>query len=210
MQTIIQTNALAFGIVLVVGLIVAWLLWGRKKPVRERHRSADVLDEGAGPAKRNQAFIDAPSAASRVDLREAAGVSAALGGSGANLGGLGDVAAFAAAAEVASAHEEVAEVVTTPVAAEAEVPAAPVVVPAAGGDDLTRLKGVGPKLSARLKELGVVSFAQIAAWSEADLAAVDAQLGTFAGRPKRDSWVEQAGFLASGDVAGYEAKFGKL
>lgn len=211
MQTIIQTNALAFGIVLVVGLIVAWLLWGRKKPVRERHRSADVLDEGAGPAKRNQAFIDAPSAASRVDLREAAGVSAALGGSGANLGGLGDVAAFAAAAEVASAHEEVAEVVTTPVAAEPEVvPAAVASPPAAGGDDLTRLKGVGPKLSARLKELGVVSFAQIAAWSEADLAAVDAQLGTFAGRPKRDSWVEQAGFLASGDVAGYEAKFGKL
>lgn len=211
MQTIIQTNALAFGIVLVVGLIVAWLLWGRKKPVRERHRSADVLDEGAGPAKRNQAFIDAPSAASRVDLREAAGVSAALGGSGANLGGLGDVAAFAAAAEVASAHEEVAEVVTAPVVHEVEftpVPAA--AVPAAGGDDLTRLKGVGPKLSARLKELGVVSFAQIAGWSEADLAAVDAQLGTFAGRPKRDSWIEQAGFLASGDVAGYEAKFGKL
>ncbi|WP_343613299.1 hypothetical protein [Novosphingobium sp.] len=209
MQTILQTNALAFGIVLLVGLIVAWLIWGRKKPVRERHRSADVLDEGAGPAKRNQAFIDAPSAASRVDLREASGVSAALGGTGANLGGLGDVAAFAAAAEVASAHEEVAEVVTTPVVQAAEV--APLAAaPAASGDDLTRLKGVGPKLSARLKELGVVSFAQIAGWSEADLAAVDAQLGTFAGRPKRDNWVEQAGFLATGDVAGYEAKFGKL
>jgi predicted flap endonuclease-1-like 5' DNA nuclease len=209
MQTILQTNALAFGIVLLVGLIVAWLIWGRKKPVRERHRSADVLDEGAGPAKRNQAFIDAPSAASRVDLREASGVSAALGGTGANLGGLGDVAAFAAAAEVASAHEEVAEVVTTPVVQAAEV--APLAAaPAASGDDLTRLKGVGPKLSARLKELGVVSFAQIAGWSEADLAAVDAQLGTFAGRPKRDNWIEQAGFLASGDVAGYEAKFGKL
>lgn len=210
MQTIIQTNALAFGIVLVVGLIVAWLIWGRKKPVRERHRGADVLDEGAGPAKRNQAFIDAPSAASRVDLREAAGVSASLGGSGANLGGLGDVAAFAAAAEVASAHEEVAEVVTTPVVQEAEVAPVAAPAPAAGGDDLTRLKGVGPKLSARLKELGVVSFAQIAGWSEADLAAVDSQLGTFAGRPKRDGWIEQAGFLASGDVAGYEAKFGKL
>jgi predicted flap endonuclease-1-like 5' DNA nuclease len=103
----------------------------------------------------------------------------------------------------------VAEVVTTPVVQAAEV--APLAAaPAASGDDLTRLKGVGPKLSARLKELGVVSFAQIAGWSEADLAAVDAQLGTFAGRPKRDNWIEQAGFLASGDVAGYEAKFGKL
>lgn len=188
MLTMIQTNALAFGVVLVLGLIVAWLIFGRKKPVRERHRAADVLDEGAGPARRNQALIDAPSAAARV--------AAPLGGSGVNLGGLGDVAAMAAAAEVASAHEVVAEVETAPVVA--------------AGDDLTRLKGVGPKLSARLKELGVVSFAQIAAWSDADLAGIDAQLGTFAGRPVRDGWIEQAGFLAADDVAGYEAKFGKL
>jgi predicted flap endonuclease-1-like 5' DNA nuclease len=194
MLTMIQTNALAFGVVLVLGLIVAWLIFGRKKPVRERHRGADVLDEGAGPARRNQALIDAPSAAARV--------AAPLGGSGVNLGGFGDVAAMAAAAEVAAAHEaDVVEVVTEPVVA------APV---AAAGDDLTRLKGVGPKLSARLKELGVVSFAQIAAWSDADLAGIDAQLGTFAGRPARDSWIEQAGFLAADDVAGYEAKFGKL
>ncbi len=191
MVTMIQTNALLIGVVLVVALLVAWLIWGRGKPVRERHRAADVLDEGAGPARRNQALIDAPSAAARV--------AAPLGGSGVNLGGLGDVAAMAAAAEVAAAHQaDVAEVVTAPVA------------PGVAGDDLTRLKGVGPKLSARLRELGVVSFAQIAAWSETDLAGIDAQLGTFAGRPTRDGWIEQAQFLAAGDVAGYEAKFGKL
>lgn len=186
MLTMIQTNALLIGAVLVLGLIVAWLIWGRKKPVRTRHHAADVLDEGAGPARRNQALIDAPSATARV--------AAPLGGSGVNLGGFGDVAAMAAAAEVVSAHEVVAEVTTAPLA----------------GDDLTRLKGVGPKLSARLKELGVVSFAQIAGWSDADLAVVDAQLGTFAGRPARDGWVEQARFLAADDIAGYEAKFGKL
>jgi len=77
-------------------------------------------------------------------------------------------------------------------------------------DDLTRIKGLGPKLKARLAELGITSFAQIAAWSEADIATIDAQLGSFAGRSTRDRWVEQAGFLASGDVAGYEAQFGKL
>jgi predicted flap endonuclease-1-like 5' DNA nuclease len=77
-------------------------------------------------------------------------------------------------------------------------------------DDLTRIKGLGPKLKARLAELGVVSFAQIAAWTEADIVAIDAQLGTFAGRSTRDQWVAQAQFLAAGDVAGYEAKFGKL
>ncbi|MDE1916514.1 MAG: hypothetical protein KGJ57_09755 [Sphingomonadales bacterium] len=191
MLTTIETNALVIGVVLVLGLLVAWLLWGRKAPPRERHRSADVLDEGAGPARRNQALIDAPSAAARV--------AAPLAASGVDLGGFGDVAAMAAAAEVASAHEgEVVEEVTAPV------------VEGVAGDDLTRLKGLGPKLAARLKELGVVSFAQIAAWNEADLAKIDAQLGTFAGRPVRDNWVEQAKFLAADDVAGYEAKFGKL
>jgi predicted flap endonuclease-1-like 5' DNA nuclease len=191
MLTMMQTNALVIGAVLVLGLLVAWLLWGRKAPPRERHRGADVLDEGAGPARRNQALIDAPSAAARV--------AAPLAGSGVNLGGLGDVAALAAAAEVAAAHEsEVVEQVTAPV------------VEGVAGDDLTRIKGLGPKLAARLKELGVVSFVQIAGWSEADLAGVDAQLGTFAGRPARDNWIEQARFLAADDVAGYEAKFGKL
>lgn len=191
MLTMIQSNPLLIGVVVLVVLLAAWLILGRRKPSRERHRGADVLDEGVGPARRNQALIDAPSAAARV--------AAPLGGSGVNLGGFGDVAALAAAAEVAAAHEsDVAEVVTAPIA------------PSVAGDDLTRLKGVGPKLSARLKELGVVSFAQIAAWSEADVAGIDAQLGTFAGRPMRDNWVEQARFLAAGDVAGYEAKFGKL
>lgn len=78
------------------------------------------------------------------------------------------------------------------------------------GDDLTRIKGVGPKLSRLLGDLGITHYAQIAAWSEADIAAIDAQLGAFAGRPTRDAWVEQAALLLSGDAAAYEARFGKL
>ena len=81
---------------------------------------------------------------------------------------------------------------------------------AAAGDDLTRIKGVGPKLSAMLHGLGITSFAQIAAWSEADLARIDPQLGAFAGRPARDQWIEQARLLGAGDTAAYEAQFGKL
>ena len=77
-------------------------------------------------------------------------------------------------------------------------------------DDLSRIKGLGPKLRTRLAELGVTRFDQIAAWSEADLAAIDAQLGTFAGRPAKDNWIEQARLLASGDLADYEGKFGKV
>ena len=93
----------------------------------------------------------------------------------------------------------------------APIPVAPVAAAApAGADNLMRMKGVGPKLAAMLGELGVTSFVQIAAWTDSDLAAVDARLGNFKGRPVRDHWIDQAKYLASGDTAGFEAKYGKL
>lgn len=79
-----------------------------------------------------------------------------------------------------------------------------------GADDLTRIKGVGPRLAQQLRELGVTSFAQIAAWTDADVDRIDSQLGRFQGRIRRDDWREQARFLAAEDRSGYEAKFGKL
>ena len=83
-------------------------------------------------------------------------------------------------------------------------------IPAGPPDELTRMKGVGPKVVAMLNGMGVTRYDQIAAWTEADVARVDAQLGAFKGRIVRDQWVEQARLLAAGDTAGYEAKFGKL
>ncbi len=77
-------------------------------------------------------------------------------------------------------------------------------------DDLARIKGLGPKLQALLPTLGITTFDQIAALTDDDLAQLDSQLGPFAGRPAKDNWVEQAQFLASGDVSGFEAKFGKV
>ena len=95
-----------------------------------------------------------------------------------------------------------------PITAQAETPE-PVTLEGER-DDLSRIKGLGPKLRVILEGLGVTSFGQIAAWSDEDLACIDPQLGAFAGRPARDSWVEQAKFLVTGDVAGFEAKFGKV
>lgn len=91
------------------------------------------------------------------------------------------------------------------------VPLSPAVtsIPA-GSDDLLRLKGVGPKLNALLLDLGVTSYAQIAQWSDTDIAAIDGKLGNFKGRPVRDQWVDQAKYLAAGDIAGFEAKYGKV
>jgi len=80
--------------------------------------------------------------------------------------------------------------------------------PAAG--PLTQLKGLGPKVAARLAELGITSVGQLAALSDAEAAALDADLGPFAGRMARDRWPEQARLLAAGDRAGFEAAFGKL
>lgn len=78
------------------------------------------------------------------------------------------------------------------------------------GDDLTRMKGLGPRLRDRLAELGVTRFEQIAAWDDAEIDRVDAQLDRFHGRIRRDDWVEQARFLAADDRAGYEDRFGAL
>ena len=85
-------------------------------------------------------------------------------------------------------------------------------IPAANGapDNLLLLKGVGPKLNTLLTGLGITRFDQIAAWERAEIETVDAHLGAFQGRIVRDNWIEQAGLLARGEIAGFEAKFGKL
>ena len=76
------------------------------------------------------------------------------------------------------------------------------------GDDLTRIKGVGPKLAALLESLGVTSFAQIADWDDAEIDRIDAQLGRFEGRIRRDDWVGQARLLADGKDAEFTGKYG--
>jgi predicted flap endonuclease-1-like 5' DNA nuclease len=78
------------------------------------------------------------------------------------------------------------------------------------GDTLTTMKGLGPKAATLLNDLGVTTFAQIAAWDDGDVDAIDAQLGVFKGRIRRDRWVEQAKFLAKNDTAGFEEAFGKI
>ncbi len=97
----------------------------------------------------------------------------------------------------------------------ATVPAAdtarPTIAAAVGApDNLTLIKGVGPKLNSLLISLGVTRFDQIAAWGAREVAEVDVHLGNFKGRITNDSWVEQAGLLARGDHAGFAAKFGQL
>lgn len=79
-----------------------------------------------------------------------------------------------------------------------------------GGDDLTLLKGVGPKFADALNAAGFYRFEQIAGLSPTEVERLDARLGTFAGRIQRDRIVEQADYLARGDIDGFEQRFGKL
>ena len=75
--------------------------------------------------------------------------------------------------------------------------AAPKAEAAAGADDLKALSGVGPALEKKLHDAGVTTFAQIAAWTEEDVAAMDEKL-SFKGRIEREGWIAQAAELAKG------------
>lgn len=168
MAELVQENWIFLVLALVAGLFVGWWIFvaSRRTRVELAPRDEDV------PAKRNQALIDAPPAASFAESPPP--TPQTLAGTGVAVGVAADM------------------------------------VPVGVGDDLTRIKGLGPKLAEQLNALGVTRFAQIAEWDDAEIDRIDAQLGRFQGRIRRDDWLTQAGLLAAGDDAGYEAKFGKL
>ena len=85
-------------------------------------------------------------------------------------------------------------------------------LPGASGppDDLQQLKGVGPKFATMLNERGITRFDQIAKLSPGQVETIDSAMGAFRGRFERDRIVEQAHYLARGDLDGYKAKFGNL
>ncbi len=120
--------------------------------------------------------------------------------------GAGSVAAVAVAAAEAKkpakkAEPKKAEAKKAEPKAEAKKAepkkAAPKKAAKAEADDLKQLSGVGPALEKKLHEAGVTTFAQIAAWGEAEIAEFDEKL-SFKGRIEREGWVEQAKELAKG------------
>jgi predicted flap endonuclease-1-like 5' DNA nuclease len=70
-------------------------------------------------------------------------------------------------------------------------------------DDLKLIVGVGPVLERMLHQLGVMTYRQIARWSERDIDEFDARLPEFPGRIRRDAWVTQAREL-------HQSKFGEV
>jgi NADH-quinone oxidoreductase subunit E len=67
-------------------------------------------------------------------------------------------------------------------------------------DELQRIKGLGPTLEARLNEAGIFHFAQIAAWTDAQLAWVEREIKG-AARANSDDWRGQAAALNAEEKA---------
>ncbi|WP_338547979.1 50S ribosomal protein L21 [Roseovarius phycicola] len=120
--------------------------------------------------------------------------------------GAGSVAAVAVAAAEAKkpakkAEPKKAETKKAEPKAEAKMAepkkAAPKKAAKVEADDLKQLSGVGPALEKKLHAAGVTTFAQIAAWGEAEIAEFDEKL-SFKGRIEREGWVAQAKKLAKG------------
>lgn len=119
-------------------------------------------------------------------------------------------------AEPATVLVEPAIIATAPTPVP-EAPDTSTLVPSAEPDaaspatmPLTMLKGLGPKAAAQLQALGIDRIDQLAALSPTEAAALDARMGSFTGRLSRDRWIEQARLVSAGDIAGFEAAFGKL
>lgn len=207
-MTWLQENWIIAVVGLVVAVVLLWWLFGRKRP-----------DEAAPPAAM-PAELKKPLEATKPDIVKAEparfkpkdAAPASPPPAPAALPTASDIPPEPTVpptpAPVAPAPEpETAAPPPAPPVAPAESAPAPA---AAKADNLQLLKGVGPKMATLLGGLGVTSFAQIAAWTDADIAAIDPQLGAFQGRIARDNIVDQAGYLAKGDKAGFEAKYGAL
>ncbi|WP_394728576.1 hypothetical protein [Altererythrobacter sp. GH1-8] len=175
-------------IAFVIGLAVAWFAFAanRKTAIkRDPNAPKDVLDEGAARAARNEALINSAPAAGELS-------------SAAN----SQKVAHVSAQTDAEAGPAIAPSTPTPTSQAAAAASV------REGDELTRIKGLGPKIAAMLNEQGITRYAQIASWSDSDIDRIDAGLGRFEGRIRRDSWVEQAKLLASGDESAFSERFG--
>ncbi len=134
-------------------------------------RVTDILEKGAGKS----------------------GVKAALGGGGIAIAAtVGPKTTKKAAAPKAEKKAEAPKAKAEPKKAAPKKAAAK-----SEADDLSQISGVGPVIVKKLHAEGVTTFAQIAAWTPADIADMDEKLN-FKGRIDRDEWLKQAAELAKG------------
>lgn len=190
-----------------LGLLLGWILWGYL-----RGRINDLEAECArlrAEVDRLKAELDACGRARAELERRLREAEAAL------------ASARARPAPAAAAQQAPAQLISTPAAQPKPATARPAAAkpavqratpaprkPAAPAkpDNLRRMIGIGPVNERKLRELGVTTFAQIAAWKAADIKRVEEVL-EFDGRIERERWIEQAKYLAKGDEKGFLKAF---
>lgn len=182
-----------------LGLLLGWIIWGRFK-ARIGELEAEIA-RLRGDNDRLKAELDACGRARAELERRLREAEAAL---------------VSARARPAPAPQPVASLVSAPVArAPAKpkpapkpkaAPAPKVVAAPAKPDNLRRMIGIGPVNEKKLHGLGIKTFAQIAAWTAADIKRVEAVL-EFDGRIDRERWIEQAKLLAAGDDKEFLRRF---
>lgn len=210
MTALIHTYWWVFMIALLIVLVLGYRAWAGRTARGDTSNGSSAMGSALESGKATAAKVAggageaiATAAATARDVGASA-VTAAHDGATAVATGSASVVA-AAKDGVTAAVSGGAEAVQTLVSSRPKIAAA-----IGAPDDLLKIKGIGPKLNALCQELGITRFDQIAKWGPDDIAEVDQHLGNFRGRVVRDGWIEQAGLLAAGDIAAFEAKFGKL
>jgi predicted flap endonuclease-1-like 5' DNA nuclease len=172
---------------LLLGLLTGWWIWANRRTDADLAYAAPAAEpvRPIPPAPAPVAVAPvaaAPVAAAPVMARDTGGVDAGTVGLGVGALGAGAVALTA------------------------------IGIPAAVGaaDDLTLIKGIGPKLNGVLNGLGVHRFDQIAAWTAGDVDKVDDHLGEFKDRIGREEWIPQAKLLAAGNKTEFNRLYGPV
>lgn len=209
-----------------LGLLLGWIIWGRRQFAVQAELDAERLELDGLRQERDglQRELDAarrdrgaPRTELDAALRERDALQAELDAARRDKGvPLAEVDALRAQLDACSnarrtLERQIAMVnaapppSSPPMARIADAPAAPPPPPRRVIDDLKKISGIGRVNEAKLKELGVTSFAQIAAWTPEDEARYG-DLLAFEGRIEREEWVRQAKVLAHGGATEFSQR----
>jgi predicted flap endonuclease-1-like 5' DNA nuclease len=178
-----------------LGLLLGWIIWGRRHLGVQAELDAARLDLDALRRERDGLAAEADSL--RAQLEACASARLAVERQIAQMRAA--QAAPARVAETPPAPPPAARMIETPVAPPPPAPPRRVI------DDLKKISGIGRVNEAKLNGLGITSFAQIAEWTPQDEARFG-EILAFEGRIEREAWVRQAKILARGGATEFSQR----
>jgi predicted flap endonuclease-1-like 5' DNA nuclease len=192
----------------VVGLLVGWFLWGRlRSELAELRGNLESMR-----SERDKLKVDTNRLNTELEAcgSALASLERQLADTKAGSSSAASITTSVAAASPASAAPKkpvlLASAKPSKVKAGKTVAAKARTEKSSDRDNLRRLIGIGPVNERRLNEHGITTFAQIAAWSAADIKSLEEYL-QFDGRIKRERWVQQAKLLAAGNEKEFARRF---